>query len=74
MGSTLLGFCSSCGDIEEAFKAFDEIAHRDVVAYTSIISVYSRLGDHGAYKAFPIAHRMQEEQIEPNRVTRQQLN
>ncbi|XVF60609.1 hypothetical protein PTKIN_Ptkin08bG0061700 [Pterospermum kingtungense] len=52
-----------------ASKVFDEIAERDVVVYTSMITGYAQVGGQLASEAFDFACRMQKEEIDPNRVT-----
>ncbi|XWS40937.1 hypothetical protein CRYUN_Cryun17cG0038600 [Craigia yunnanensis] len=55
--------------MDGASKVFDEIAERDVVVYTSMISGYAQVGGQLAYEAFEFARCMQKEEIGPNRVT-----
>lgn len=69
VGSALIEFYSKCDLIGDAAKVFDEISERDVVAYTSMITVYSKAGDHRARGAFRVAGEMQRNGFEPNRVT-----
>ncbi|KAL1538750.1 pentatricopeptide repeat-containing protein-like protein [Salvia divinorum] len=69
VGSSLIEFYTKCDRIGEAAKVFDEIAERDVVAYTSLITAYCKAGDHRANEAFRVAAEMQINGFEPNRVT-----
>ncbi|XP_076893205.1 putative pentatricopeptide repeat-containing protein At3g01580 [Bidens hawaiensis] len=70
VGSSLVGFYSMCNDMVGAHKVFDEITERDIVAYTSLITGYTKTDDHRAvYEAFNVAQRMQADDVEPNRVT-----
>lgn len=69
VGSSLIEFYTKCDRIGEAVKVFDEITERDVVAYTSLITGYSKAGDHRANEAFRVAAEMQMDGFEPNRVT-----
>lgn len=69
VGSSLIGLYSKYGDMIGASKVFDEIAERDVVVYTSMITGYAQAGGQLAYEAFEFARRMQKEEIDPNRVT-----
>ncbi|XP_057769622.1 pentatricopeptide repeat-containing protein At4g21300-like [Salvia miltiorrhiza] len=69
VGSSLIEFYTKCDRIGEAAKVFDEIAERDVVAYTSLVTGYSKAGDHRANEAFRVAAEMQMNGLEPNRVT-----
>ncbi|KAL5807858.1 hypothetical protein ACOSQ3_028549 [Xanthoceras sorbifolium] len=66
VGSSLIGFYSEYGDMRDACKVFEEIADRDVVVYTLMIIGYVQ---GGVYEAFDVAHNMQEEGLDPNRVT-----
>nr|GMD58770.1 pentatricopeptide repeat-containing protein At4g21300-like [Ipomoea batatas] len=69
VGSSLVKMYSERAAIGDAAKVFDEITDRDVVVYTVMISGYAHGGDRYAYEAFRVAHEMQRENIEPNRVT-----
>ncbi|KAK1410195.1 hypothetical protein QVD17_36730 [Tagetes erecta] len=70
VGSSLIGFYAVCKDMVDARKVFDEIAERDIVAYTSLITGYTRSNDHhAAYKAFALVQCMMDDNLEPNRVT-----
>lgn len=69
VGSSLICLYSKYGDIEDAYKIFDEITEKDVVVYTSLVTGYSLVGDHRAYDAFGVVREMLKNQIDPNRVT-----
>ncbi|XVF14338.1 hypothetical protein REPUB_Repub09cG0050800 [Reevesia pubescens] len=69
VGSSLIGLYSKYGDMGGASKVFDEIAEKDVVVYTSMITGYAQVGGHLTYEAFEFARRMQKEEIDPNKVT-----
>ncbi|KAL5807887.1 hypothetical protein ACOSQ3_028578 [Xanthoceras sorbifolium] len=69
VGSSLIGLYSEYGDMRDACKVFEEIADRDVVVYTSMITGYVQGGVCGVYEAFDVARNMQEEGLDPNRVT-----
>ncbi|KAG8662394.1 pentatricopeptide repeat-containing protein At4g21300 [Manihot esculenta] len=69
VGSSLIVLYANYGDIVDASKVFDEITQKDVVVYTSMITGYAKIGDHRAYGAFRIAGNMQQEKLDPNRVT-----
>ncbi|OMP00958.1 hypothetical protein COLO4_12252 [Corchorus olitorius] len=69
VGSSLIGFYSKFRDMVGASKVFDEIADRDIVVYTSMITGYAKVGGYHAYEAFQLACCMQKENIDPNRVT-----
>lgn len=68
VGSSLVKFYSKYGKIGDASKVFAEITDKDLVVYTSIITAYAQCNIN-AYKAFQIAHSMQKQQLQPNRVT-----
>ncbi|KAK3023401.1 hypothetical protein RJ639_042789 [Escallonia herrerae] len=46
VANTLLGFYSKCGDLYSAHQLFDEIPHKNVVTWTSMISSYVQ---HGSF-------------------------
>ncbi|XP_022739372.1 pentatricopeptide repeat-containing protein At2g03380, mitochondrial-like [Durio zibethinus] len=69
VGSSLIGLYSKYEDMDGASKVFDEIAEKDVVVYTAMITGYAQVGGQLAYEAFEFACRMQEEEIDPNKVT-----
>uniref|UniRef100_A0A2P2Q603 Pentatricopeptide repeat-containing protein At3g57430ic n=1 Tax=Rhizophora mucronata TaxID=61149 RepID=A0A2P2Q603_RHIMU len=69
VGSSLIGLYSKHGNIGDAYKAFDEISGRDVVVYTSMITGYALVGDGHGYDAFNVVRKMQQEGLDPNRVT-----
>ncbi|KAJ7974349.1 Pentatricopeptide repeat-containing protein [Quillaja saponaria] len=69
VGSSLIGFYSKHGKIEDASRVFDEITNKDLVAYTSMITGYARCRDYCAYEAFRVVDSMQKQQLHPNRVT-----
>ncbi|KAM0939859.1 putative tetratricopeptide-like helical domain superfamily [Dioscorea sansibarensis] len=43
--NSLLGFYCRCCCVEDAQKVFDEMADRDVVSYTALVSGYAKAGD-----------------------------
>jgi pentatricopeptide repeat protein len=45
VGSSDMGLYSRNGDIEDAYRVFDEIADKDVV-YASMITGYAQCSDH----------------------------
>ncbi|KAL8124635.1 hypothetical protein AgCh_012329 [Apium graveolens] len=69
VGSSLIGLYCRYGDIQDAFKVFDEIVEKDIVAYTSMVSGYAQIGDYRAYESFEIVKCMQIDGLDPNRVT-----
>lgn len=69
VGSSLVGFYGRCGSIKDARQAFDEILHKDVVAYTTMITSYAQSCHLESEEAFDVVIRMHEERVSPNRVT-----
>ncbi|KAI6673060.1 hypothetical protein NL676_000966 [Syzygium grande] len=45
VGNTLLGMYVSCGDLGSGRKVFDEMLHRDVISWTTLIVAYTKTGD-----------------------------
>ncbi|GFP91782.1 pentatricopeptide repeat-containing protein at4g21300 [Phtheirospermum japonicum] len=69
VGSSLINFYTKCNQIGDAAKVFDEITERDLVAYTSMITGYAQVSDRQSNNAFRVAHDMQLDGLDPNRVT-----
>lgn len=69
VGSSLIGVYFGSGTIKDAERAFEEILEKDVVAYTSMVSGYSRFTDFNAWRAFDIVATMHSEGLDANRVT-----
>lgn len=44
LGNAILDLYARCGDVGFAKKAFDELEDRDIVAWNSVLSMYSKLG------------------------------
>nr|GMD46421.1 pentatricopeptide repeat-containing protein At1g59720, chloroplastic/mitochondrial-like [Ipomoea batatas] len=65
--TSLLNFYAKCEEIELSQKVFDEIPERNVVAWSAMISGYSRLGM--ANQALDSFREMQKAGISPDRVT-----
>ncbi|XP_019184836.1 PREDICTED: pentatricopeptide repeat-containing protein At2g29760, chloroplastic-like [Ipomoea nil] len=65
--TSLLNFYAKCEEIELSEKVFDEITERNVVAWSAMISGYSRLGM--ANQALDSFREMQKAGISPDRVT-----
>ncbi|KAL9665046.1 hypothetical protein QQ045_020455 [Rhodiola kirilowii] len=64
---SLITMYSSCGELDEARKVFDEIPVRDVVSWNSIISGYSKLGF--AREAVGLFREMREGGFHPDEMT-----
>lgn len=65
--STLIDMYANCGCIEDACRLFDKMSRRDVVAWTAMVSGYSKHGH--AKEAVKLLHFMENEGIQPNEVT-----
>ncbi|CAA7020585.1 unnamed protein product [Microthlaspi erraticum] len=65
--NALLDMYAKCGSPEDAYKAFDSAASRDVVCWNSVISSYANHGE--GRKALQMLERMMSEGIEPNHIT-----
>ncbi|KFK30524.1 hypothetical protein AALP_AA7G273700 [Arabis alpina] len=65
--NALLDMYAKCGSPEDAHKAFDSAASRDVVCWNSVISSYANHGE--GKKALQMLERMMNEGIEPNYIT-----
>ncbi|KAF7808735.1 pentatricopeptide repeat-containing protein [Senna tora] len=56
-----------CGNIEVATKLFDEIRHRNIISWSTMIVGYAINGESG--KALSLFSRMQRDGLRPNHVT-----
>lgn len=65
-GNTMLEVYVKCGSIGNASKLFDEMTHRDLVSWTSIISGY--IYGESFSRGFKLFNKMRME-MEPNSVT-----
>jgi len=65
--NALLDMYAKCGSPEDAHKAFDSAASRDVVCWNSVISSYANHGE--GKKALQMLEKMMSEGIEPNYIT-----
>ncbi|KAK9114610.1 hypothetical protein Syun_021407 [Stephania yunnanensis] len=67
VSNSLLDLYAKCGSIKDARKIFDDIPHRDVVCWNSMISRYA---EHGyAQEAVDMFDLMRVEGVVPNYVT-----
>ncbi|KAJ0982053.1 hypothetical protein J5N97_010308 [Dioscorea zingiberensis] len=68
-GPSLIKFYFRCGIMEDAERVFEEIFEKDIVAYTSMITVYAQQAGFHTMKAFEIAFEMHREGLDANRVS-----
>ncbi|XP_008797547.2 pentatricopeptide repeat-containing protein At4g02750 [Phoenix dactylifera] len=67
VGNALLAMYCKCGSIDEAYKAFNEMAERDVVSWNTMIAGYAR---HGFGKeALEIFDMMRATNTKPDDIT-----
>ncbi|KAF8408336.1 hypothetical protein HHK36_007485 [Tetracentron sinense] len=65
--TALIDMHAKCGNMEKAFRIFNEIPRPDVFSYSALIN---GLASHGhGMQALEIFHRMQKENIEPDYIT-----
>ncbi|KAL9178004.1 hypothetical protein ABFS82_01G096800 [Erythranthe guttata] len=62
--SAILSMYSKCGSIEDSRVSFSEVVNKDLLSWTSIIGVYSRLGC--IYECFRMFSRMLDNGIYPD--------
>ncbi|XP_059652108.1 pentatricopeptide repeat-containing protein At1g14470 [Cornus florida] len=65
--NSLIFMYSKCGSMKDATKLFQEMEARNVISYNTMITGFAAYG-HGA-KAVELMWKMQEEGIEPDRIT-----
>ncbi|CAN6470534.1 unnamed protein product [Victoria cruziana] len=65
--NALVHFYGSCGGVESARQVFDEMPHRDVVSWSSVISCFANNGL--ADEALELFQRMQMQGVMPDEVT-----
>jgi pentatricopeptide repeat protein len=67
VGNGLVDMYAKCGNIEDAFKVFDEMPSRNVVSWTAMIVGYAM---HGyGIEALQLFGKMQNSGMKPNHVT-----
>ncbi|GMN40875.1 hypothetical protein TIFTF001_010105 [Ficus carica] len=67
IGTALVDMYGKCGSVERASKVFEEMPEKDILAYTTMISV---LALHGFSKeAFDVYGEMEMSGVKPNHVT-----
>ncbi|XP_058196376.1 pentatricopeptide repeat-containing protein At3g24000, mitochondrial-like [Rhododendron vialii] len=64
LGSQLLEFYCKSGCFEDARKLFDEMPERNVFSWTSVIGMYSSLGDHE--EVLDLFYLMIDERVRPD--------
>ncbi|XP_024530858.1 pentatricopeptide repeat-containing protein At3g12770-like [Selaginella moellendorffii] len=67
VASSLISFYGKCADMQEAQEVFDSLTTRGLVTWNSLIAGYSHHGH--AKQAIYLFQRMQEERLQPNRIT-----
>ncbi|CAK9198456.1 unnamed protein product [Sphagnum troendelagicum] len=65
--NALINMFTKCGSIQDAQQAFDRMKFRDVISWNTMINSYAEHGPYG--KAIEVFHQMQQEGIDPDRVT-----
>lgn len=65
--NALLDMYAKCGSVAVARRQFEEMRHRNVVSWSTMIAGYAMNGD--GEEALALAARMREEGVEPNHVT-----
>ncbi|WCJ43736.1 Tetratricopeptide repeat (TPR)-like superfamily protein [Euphorbia peplus] len=67
ISNALISMYSRCGDIQSAFKVFNEIGNGNVISWTSMVTGFAK---HGfAEKALETFKKMLEAGVRPNEVT-----
>ncbi|KAI4316167.1 hypothetical protein L6164_024173 [Bauhinia variegata] len=67
ISNALIEMYSKCGCIDEARNLFDELAHRDVISWSTMIGA---LANHGkAHEAIELFQDMQKALVFPNKIT-----
>ncbi|KAI5068694.1 hypothetical protein GOP47_0017039 [Adiantum capillus-veneris] len=67
LGNTLVDMYAKCGSLEEAQNVFRMVPGRNVVSWDAIIGGYAQQGN--GTMALQLFHEMQQEGIQPDRVT-----
>lgn len=67
IGSSFVFLYSKCGCMKDAYKVFDEMSVRDVVAWTALIIGYLQNGDsRKGLECICVMHNIGEEGVRPN--------
>jgi pentatricopeptide repeat protein len=67
VGSSLVDMYAKCGSIEDAWRVFNRMPTRNVVAWSAMILGYVKSGQ--GQKALELFHQMQHEGVQPDPVT-----
>ncbi|KAH6558105.1 hypothetical protein KP509_1Z079200 [Ceratopteris richardii] len=68
VGSVLIDMYGKWGMVEEAYKVFDRLPHRDAVTWTSMIGAFTQAGDEYAQYALKLYEQMELEGTQPNNI------
>ncbi|KAF3453237.1 hypothetical protein FNV43_RR03677 [Rhamnella rubrinervis] len=66
LGTALIHMYAKCGSIQCSYKAFQKMAHRDIVTWGAIISAFAMHGQ--AHKCFQLFDEMVSQGIQPNEI------
>ncbi|KAM3407189.1 hypothetical protein ACQJBY_000932 [Aegilops geniculata] len=67
IGSALVGMYEKCGEMAEARRVFDAIAHKDNVAWNALITGYAQNGM--SKEAISLFHNMRQAGARPDKIT-----
>lgn len=67
VGSALVGMYEKCGEMAEARRVFDAIAHKDNVAWNALITGYAQNGM--SKEAISLFHSMRQAGARPDKIT-----
>ncbi|KAH9313683.1 hypothetical protein KI387_022310, partial [Taxus chinensis] len=67
MKNALVSMYGECGNVEDAYKVFNEICERDVVSWTAMSAGYTHNGD--GEEALKLFREMQQTGLKPNQFT-----
>ncbi|KAI3785056.1 hypothetical protein L1987_44167 [Smallanthus sonchifolius] len=67
VGNALIGMCSKCGNMTTAIKVFDNMKHRDIASWNSLMSgyIFHKQGDN----ALDLWEDMKKKNINPDSIT-----
>lgn len=66
LGTALVHMYAKCGSIQCSYKAFQVMAHRDIVTWGTVISAFAMHGQ--AHKCFRLFDEMVSQGIQPNEI------
>ncbi|XP_020570971.1 pentatricopeptide repeat-containing protein At3g49170, chloroplastic [Phalaenopsis equestris] len=67
INNALISMYSRCGNVEDACNVFDEMKHRNVISWTSMITGFAKHGD--GHCALQLFHEMISTGLRPNEIT-----